>query len=122
MNIEQFRAYCLSKPGVSEDFPFDESTLCFRVAGKIFALTNLESERLKVNLKCEPSYALQLRERYEEVQPGWHMNKKHWNTIDFEGTISDAVLRSWIDHSYEQVVRTLSRTQRVALEGRTLSD
>ncbi len=115
MNIEQFRTYCLSKPGASEDFPFDETTLCFRVAGKIFAITDLQAERLSVNLKCEPDYALELRERYDEVQPGWHMNKKHWNTVDFEGSIGDTLLYALIDHSYEQVVRTLSRAQRQAL-------
>lgn len=116
MNIEQFRTYCLSKPGASEDFPFDETTLCFRVAGKIFAITDLQAERLSVNLKCEPAYALELRERYDEVQPGWHMNKKHWNTVDFEGSIGAPLLRALIDHSYEQVVRTLSRAQRQALQ------
>lgn len=115
MNIEQFRTYCLSKPGASEDFPFDETTLCFRVAGKIFAITDLQAERLSVNLKCKPDYALELRERYNEVQPGWHMNKKHWNTVDFEGSIGDILLYALIDHSYEQVVRTLSRAQRQAL-------
>ncbi|MCS7037042.1 MAG: MmcQ/YjbR family DNA-binding protein [Saprospiraceae bacterium] len=112
MNIEQLRAYCLSKPDTSEDFPFGETTLCFRVKGKIFAITDLKNERLSVNLKCEPAYALELRERYDEVQPGWHMNKKHWNTVDFEGSIGDALLRQLIDHSYEQVVKTLRRERR----------
>ncbi len=116
MDIEQLRAYCLGKRGAYEDFPFDETTLCFRVGGKIFAIVNLADERLSVNLKCEPQYALELRERYEEVRPGWHMNKKHWNTVDFEGRLSDVLLRQLIDHSYEQVMRTLSRAQRAALE------
>ncbi len=115
MNIEQLRTYCMSKPGASEDFPFDETTLCFRVAGKIFAITDLSAERFQVNLKCEPAYALELRERYPEVQPGWHMNKKHWNTVDFEGRLGEALLRHLIDHSYEQVVKALSRSQRSAL-------
>jgi len=120
MDIEQLRAYCLSKKAVSEDFPFDETTLCFRVAGKIFAITDMAKERLTVNLKCEPVYALELRERYSEVQPGWHMNKKHWNTVDFEGSLSNQFLKALIDHSYEQVIKTLNRAQRTLLEGESL--
>ncbi len=116
MDIDQLRAYCLSKKATSEDFPFDETTLCFRVAGKIFAITDIAEERLMVNLKCEPVYALELRERYSEVQPGWHMNKKHWNTVDFEGSLSSQLLKALVDHSYEQVVKTLSRSRRTLLE------
>ena len=103
------------KTGVTEDFPFGETTLCLRVAGKIFAITGLDSERFTVNLKCEPDHALELRERHPEVQPGWHMNKKHWNTVDFEGSMDEAMLRQLIDHSYEQVVKTLKKAERESL-------
>ncbi len=117
MDVEQVREYCLVKPGVSEDFPFGEDTLCLRVAGKIFALIGLDSERLSVNLKAEPDYALELREQHPEVQPGYHMNKKHWNTVDFEGSLDGRMLRHLLDHSYEQVVKTLKKGEREALAG-----
>ena len=117
MDVEQAREYCLVKPGVSEDFPFGEDTLCLRVAGKIFALIGLDSERLSVNLKAEPDYALELREQHPEVQPGYHMNKKHWNTVDFEGSLDGRMLRHLLDHSYEQVVKTLKKGEREALAG-----
>ena len=115
MNVEQVREYCLAKPGVMEDFPFGESTLCLRVMGKIFALVSLDSERLSVNLKAEPDYALELREQHPEVQPGYHMNKKHWNTVDFEGALDDLMLRQLLDHSYAQVVKTLKKGEREGL-------
>ena len=117
MDVEQAREYCLATPGVSEDFPFGEDTLCLRVAGKIFALIGLDSERLSVNLKAEPDYALELREQHPEVQPGYHMNKKHWNTVDFEGSLDGRMLRHLLDHSYEQVVKTLKKGEREALGG-----
>ena len=116
MDIEQFREYCLAKKGVTEDFPFGEVTLCLRVGGKIFAITGLDAERFSVNLKCDPDYALELREQYPEVQPGWHMNKKHWNTVDFEGALDERLLRTLVDHSYEQVVKSLKKAERAALE------
>lgn len=115
MNIEQFREYCLAKKGVTEDFPFDEVTLCIRVMGKIFVITGLDSERFSVNLKCDPDFALELRERHPEVQPGWHMNKKHWNTVDFEGGLDERMLRQLVDHSYEQVVKTLKKAEKEML-------
>jgi predicted DNA-binding protein (MmcQ/YjbR family) len=115
MNIETFREYCLAKKGTSEDFPFDEVTLCLRVMGKIFAITGLDSERFTVNLKCDPDEALELREQYPEVQPGWHMSKKHWNTVDFEGSLDAQTLRKLIDHSYDQVVKTLKKAEKEAL-------
>lgn len=115
MDIEQFREYCLAKKGVSEDFPFDEFTLCLRVLGKIFAITGLDSEVFTVNLKCDPDYALELREQYAEVQPGWHMNKKHWNTVDFTGALDGTTLRRLIDHSYDMVVKSLKKADREAL-------
>jgi predicted DNA-binding protein (MmcQ/YjbR family) len=115
MDILQFREYALSKKASSEDFPFDEHTLCLRVMGKIFAITGLNSEHFTVNLKCDPDYAIELREEYPEVQPGWHMNKTHWNTVDFEGSLDNAMLRKLIDHSYDQVVKTLKKAEREAL-------
>lgn len=116
MDIEEFRAYCFTKKGVTEDFPFDEVTLCIRVMGKIFAITGLDNEHFKVNLKCDPDHALELRERYPEVQPGWHMNKTHWNTVDFEGALDTKMLRSLIDESYEQVAKTLKKAQKEELK------
>ena len=110
MNIEQIREYCLKKKGVTEEFPFDEDTLVFKVAGKIFLLASLESIPLQINLKCEPEKAINLREEYESVQPGYHMNKKHWNTIIIEGTIPNATLFEWIDESYDLVVSGLKKS------------
>lgn len=115
MNIEEFRAYCLSKKHVTETFPFDEVTLVFKVAEKMFALTGLESEEFKVNLKCNPEKAISLREEHEEIQPGYHMNKKHWNTVSFEGTLSDTFLKELIDHSYTLVVESLSKKKQKEL-------
>jgi predicted DNA-binding protein (MmcQ/YjbR family) len=108
MDLEAFRKYCLSKEGVSEGFPFGEDTLVFKVMGKIFAITSFE-QPLSVNLKCDPEKAVELRERYEDVQPGYHMNKKHWNTVNFEGNISVKELREMTDHSYELVVSSLTK-------------
>ncbi len=115
MDIEQFRAYALSKPSTSEDFPFDEVTLCLRVVGKIFAITGLDNEVFTVNLKCDPEYATELRELHPEVQAGWHMNKKHWNTVDFTGSLDDKTLRALIDHSYDMVVKSLKKAEREGL-------
>jgi predicted DNA-binding protein (MmcQ/YjbR family) len=116
MNIEQFREYCLAKKGTSEDFPFDEFTLCLRVMGKIFALTGLDAAHFTVNLKCDPEMAVDLRERHPEIQPGWHMNKKHWNTVDFEGSLDHQTLCNLIDHSYEQVVKSLKKAEKETLK------
>lgn len=102
MNIEILREHCISKRNVTESFPFGDDTLVFKVAGKIFALVNLEGD-LTINLKCDPSLALELRERYAAVTPGYHMNKKHWNTIYIDGTVPDKEVLSWIDHSYDLV-------------------
>jgi predicted DNA-binding protein (MmcQ/YjbR family) len=102
MDIESFREYCLAKPGVTEGFPFDETTLVFKVEGKIFALTDTE-ETFSINLKCDPDVAIDLREHHACVQPGYHMNKKHWNTVLVDGTVDDKTLQRWIDHSYELV-------------------
>ncbi|HMS63738.1 MAG TPA: MmcQ/YjbR family DNA-binding protein [Ignavibacteria bacterium] len=108
MNLEHFKEYCLNKKSVTEEFPFGPETLVYKVGGKIFAITSF-SIPLKVNLKCDPEQAMDLRERFEEVQPGFHMNKKHWNTVDFEGRIGDKDLKKMIDHSYELVFKSLPR-------------
>ncbi len=102
MDIESIRTHCISKENVTEGFPFGEDTLVFKTGGKIFALVNLSGD-LSINLKCEPSLAIDLRERYPAVSPGYHMNKKHWNTIDLDGTVPDKDVFSWIDHSYELI-------------------
>jgi predicted DNA-binding protein (MmcQ/YjbR family) len=105
MNIESLREYCISKAGVTESFPFGDDTLVFKVNGKIFALANLDGD-LSVNLKCDPSLALELRERYPSVIPGYHMNKKHWNTVQIDGSVPDKEIFEWIDHSYDLVRKT----------------
>ncbi len=115
MNVEEFRIYCLSKPGVTESFPFDEVTLVFKVMSKMFALTGLDSERFTANLKCDPDRAIELREEYPEVQPGFHMNKKHWNTVDCEGGLSDQMIMELVDHSYDLVVKGLKKSEKEEL-------
>ncbi|MCB9080384.1 MAG: MmcQ/YjbR family DNA-binding protein [Lewinellaceae bacterium] len=109
MDIESLRQYCLAKKGVEETFPFDEVTLVFKVMGKIFAITGLDSAVFTVNLKCDPDRAILLREEYPEIQPGWHMNKAHWNTVDFEGSLSDRFLLELVDHSYDLIVASLPK-------------
>jgi predicted DNA-binding protein (MmcQ/YjbR family) len=103
MNIEELREYCISKAQVEETFPFDSETLVFKVLGKAFLLTGLGSKPLSFNVKCDPELAMRLREEYSCVQPGYHMNKKHWNTVEVDGSVTDKLIYSWIDHSYEQV-------------------
>ena len=103
MNLEDLREYCLTKEGATEGTPFGEDTIVFKVGGKIFALASLDEVPPRANLKCDPERALDLRDRYEEVQPGYHMNKKHWNTVTLTGKIPEAELRGMIDHSYELV-------------------
>ncbi len=112
MNIEEFREYCLQKKGVTEETPFDEFTLCFKVGGKIFALTDMESKPLSFNVKCDPDKAITLREQFDSVKPGYHMNKKHWNTILADGSVNRQLLQEWIDHSYDLVVASLPKPQR----------
>jgi len=108
MDIVSFREYCIAKPGVTEEFPFDNQTLAFKVMGKIFALTNVDLFT-SVNLKCDPEYAAELREKYAGIVPGYHMNKKHWNTVAADGSIPDAKLQHLINHSYELVVSKLPK-------------
>ncbi len=102
MNIEELREYCLSKHGSTESFPFDATTLVFKVSGKIFALTDLEAD-LSINLKCLPGNAIDLREHYPCVLPGYHMNKAHWNTVVIDGSVEDRLIKQWIDESYDLV-------------------
>jgi predicted DNA-binding protein (MmcQ/YjbR family) len=115
MDIEFYREYCLSKPGVSESFPFDNQTLVFKVMGKMFALADVDAF-VSVNLKCDPEKAIELRERYEAVQPGYHMSKRHWNTVKMDGTIPDKLFLEWIDHSYELIVQSLPKRDQKSLE------
>ena len=110
MNIESFRLYCLNKPFVTEKFPFGPETLVFKVAGKIFALTGLDGPEFTVNLKCTPDYAVELRENHPEITPGYHMNKKHWNTVNFEGGLSDSFLTGLVDHSYDLILESLPKS------------
>ena len=109
MNIEDIRKYCLSLGGTEEDYPFGEDTLVFKVAGKMFALASLDSIPLHINLKCDPETAIELREMYEAVIPGYHMNKNHWNTVSMDGSVPDKLVLELIDHSYELVVSKLPR-------------
>lgn len=105
MNIESLRDYCLSKPGAEETLPFGPDTLVFKVNGKAFLLVGLDEEKLSFNVKCDPDKAVELREEYSCVLPGYHMNKKHWNTIVVDGSVSTKQLKEWIDWSYELVNR-----------------
>lgn len=102
MNIEEIREYCITRPGSTEGFPFGDDTLVFKIEGKIFALVNLEGET-HLNLKCDPERAIALREEYESIIPGYHMNKKHWNTIIIDNSIPDELIRELVDHSYHLV-------------------
>ncbi|PYL64309.1 MAG: MmcQ-like protein [Verrucomicrobia bacterium] len=115
MDLEQFREYCLKKRGAIEGTPFGEDVLVFKVGGKMFALAALDEVPATANLKCDPDLALELRDRYEEIRPGYHMNKKHWNTVEMESGIPDAELRRMIDHSYELVVKSLPKAKRAKL-------
>jgi predicted DNA-binding protein (MmcQ/YjbR family) len=115
MNIEDLRDYCLKKKGVEEGFPFDETVLVFKVLGKMFALTSTEGE-FTINLKCEPEKAIELREKYSGVKPGYHMNKKHWNTIHFDDSFSDTNAKKWIDDSYNLIVKSLTKAEQQHLK------
>ncbi len=108
MNIEDVREYCLSLPLVTEAFPFDERTLVFRVAGKIFAALDLERSEW-VTMKCHPDYALELRDAYVEIEPAWHWNKKHWNQVNLTGHLPSELICSLIRHSYDEVIRKMPK-------------
>jgi predicted DNA-binding protein (MmcQ/YjbR family) len=109
MDVESLRNYCLKKREVTEEFPFGPDTLVFKVKGKVFLLTSLDSDVLQFNVKCDPDKAIDLRERYDAVQPGYHMNKKHWNTVVVDGRLSQQLLREMIDDSYNLVVDSLPK-------------
>ena len=115
MNIETFLEHCLAKKGVEETFPFDETTLVMKVMNKMFAICPLEKARFSLSLKCDPEYAIELRELHEEIMSGFHLNNKHWNTVDCEGTLSDKLLKSLIDHSYEMVVKGMTKKDQLIL-------
>lgn len=109
MNVETFREYCLSKKGTEESFPFDEVTLVFKVMGKMFALVPLEKELPSANLKADPEWSLELREHHPQVTPGFHMNKKHWNTVYIDDGLEQKLILEMIDHSYDLVVSKLTK-------------
>jgi predicted DNA-binding protein (MmcQ/YjbR family) len=114
MDIERIRQYCLAKPGVEEGFPFGETVLVFKVLGKVFALLPLD-EVGTINLKCDPQRAIELRAEWEEVQPGYHMNKQHWNTVLLTGRLKSNLILELIDHSYDLVVKSLPKKQQESL-------
>ncbi|MBQ0909158.1 MmcQ/YjbR family DNA-binding protein [Flavobacterium sp. F-328] len=114
MNLETYYEYCLSKKGVTEHFPFDEDTLVFKVGGKMFALSSLsqwEKGQPSVNLKCDPERALELRAEYDDIQPGFHMSKTHWNTVSINNTLPTDMIKELIDHSYELIFNSLTKKQ-----------
>lgn len=117
MNIESYRNFCLSLPGAAEDLPFDETTLCFKVMGKIFTICDIDQFE-SINLKCDPQKAIELREAYPgAVVPGYHMNKKHWNTVSMKANLPDELIKDWICESYDLVVAGLTKRDREKLTG-----
>jgi len=113
MHIEDFQAYCLSKNAVEETFPFDDTTLVYKVLGKMFTASGIDDEEFSVNLKCDPEWAEELRAEYpDDIFPGWHMNKKHWNTVFFERNLEAEFLKKLIDHSYDLVVKGMRKKDR----------
>ena len=116
MNYEDLQLYCSSKKGVTEEFPFDETTLVFKVMGKAFALSGLNEVEARVNLKCDPDRAIELREEYSDIIPGFHMNKKHWNTVYLERELHDSFIKELIDHSYDMVVAKMTKKLREELQ------
>lgn len=115
MDTEEIREYCLSRKGTEESFPFDETTLVVKVGGKIFILFNLEGD-ISMNLKCDPERAIELREEYPAIIPGWHMNKKHWNTVIMDGSVPKKLVLEMIDHSYELVYQSLPAKIRLEVD------
>lgn len=115
MKFEELRKYLLSKKGAVETFPFGEDTFVYKAGNKIFAITSFELP-LRINLKCDPERAIELREKYEEVQPGYHMNKKHWNTVSLEGRIPLKEVKEMIDHSHELIVKSLPKNKQKDLK------
>ena len=115
LSLEKIRKYCNTKKGSQEDFPFDFSTLVFKVGSKMFALTNIDSEELYLNLKCDPFYSLELRSKYTQITPGYHMNKKHWNTVIVDGEVPDDEILNLIDHSYDLVFKSLKKVEKTII-------
>lgn len=115
MDIETFRAYCLAKPGTSESLPFGGDTLVFKVGSKMFALTDIENF-VSVNLKCDPTKAIAMRDQYQAVTPGYHMNKKHWNTVLINGDVNPKIFKELIDHSYFLVINSLTKREQLSIE------
>ena len=116
MNLEEIRDHCLAKPGVSEGLPFGEDTLVFKVGEKLFLLASITSGT-QFNVKCDPELAVELREHHPEVQPGFHMNKKHWNTVHTDGSLSRKQLVDMIDHSYDLVFKSLPKQVQGQIKG-----
>ena len=116
LSLEIFKNYCLSKKGVTECFPFDDETLVFKVSSKMFTLTNINKPLLEINLKCEPYMSEDLRNNYSAVKPGYHMNKKHWNTIIIDGSICDEEILFLVDLSYELVFKRLKKSEKEELQ------
>ncbi len=116
MNLDEIREYCLVKKGVEECLPFDNETLVFKVIGKMFLLTGIESQPVQFNVKCDPEKAIELREKHTCVLPGYHMNKQHWNTIICDGSVNSKQIQEWIDNSYNLVVSSLTKKLRTELE------
>ena len=104
MNIEEIREYCIAKAAVTESFPFNDTALVFKVAGKMFALLDLSEEARGISLKCDPELAIKLREQHSEVTPAYHFNKQHWNGVGLNGDLSEKQIKEWIDHSYDLIV------------------
>ncbi len=117
MNPESVRRYCLSKKGATEDLPFGDDVLTVRIAKKMFALIMIGNEEPRVNLKCDPALAIELRRKHPAVIPGYHMNKQHWNTVQLDGSVPEAEIREMIDHSYALVVKGLKKADRLWVEG-----
>jgi predicted DNA-binding protein (MmcQ/YjbR family) len=115
MNIEEYRNFCLALPGVTEGFPFGPETIVFKVMNKMFALTNIETYDF-VNLKCDPERAIMLREEYDGISPGWHMNKVHWNSVKTSADVDDELLKELIRHSYELIVESLPKKSKEELK------
>jgi predicted DNA-binding protein (MmcQ/YjbR family) len=115
VNIETFRQHCLAKKGVTEEFPFGEETLVYKVVGKMFALTSVENFS-RISLKVDPEISVELQEKYPAVQPGYHLNKRHWITVLIDGSLSDKLIRGWIDDSYNLVVQKLTKKEKSLLD------
>ncbi len=115
MTLDELREYCLAFKGVTEELPFDEDTLVFKVLGKMFALSNMMTFEF-INLKCNPEKAIELREQHSEITPAWHMNKKHWNSVNLQGDLSNEQIQEWIKHSYDLVVAKMPKKLKLELE------